>query len=430
MSSSSAQQELSGVAASSAAAAVPFTPKQMTGNVGVGVGESVEGMGAPFHSASAASKYIPRLVSRTDENGQLKFTFDRINVSLANALRRIILSDIPTFVFRTFPYAECKASITTNTSRIHNEIIKQRLSCIPIHIAEVDFPYKEYVMEVNVIADGTEIRYVTTKDFKLKNKTNGKYLTDVKSREIFPPNAITGDYIEFMRLMPKTTEYGEGEQLTLTCELDIGTAKEDGAFNVVCTCAYSMTVDPSKIDEAWRLKEGELVKEGIKIGSGDMAAQRKNWSLLDAQRLTKDDSFDFVVETVGVYSNADIVAKSAQIMINKCMKFIRDIESGENHIIPTVSTIQNGYDIELKGEDYTLGKALEFFMHDKHYAEDQTVTYCAFRKVHPHNPDSMIRVGFAETVGVDEGIVASYITTCARDAISVFEHIRDQFREY
>ena len=386
---------------------------------------------APFHSASAASKYIPRIVSKTDENGQLKFTIDRINVSLANALRRVILSDIPTFVFRTFPYSECRASITTNTSRIHNEILKQRLSCIPIHVSDMEPTIKEYQLEINVTADAGEIRYVTTKDFKLKNKTNGKYLTDVKVHEIFPPNAISGDFIEFARLLPKMTEYGEPEQLVMTCDLDIGAAKEDGAFNVVSTCAYQMTMDPAKVDEAWRVKEAELVKEGVAtIGSEEMKAQRKNWALLDAQRFTKEDSFDFVVETVGVFANADIVSKAAQIMINKCTKFIRDIETGENHIIPTVSTIQNGYDIELKGEDYTLGKVLEFFMHDKHYAEDQTVTYCAFRKIHPHNPDSMIRIGFAETVGVDEGIVAEYITTCARDAIAVFEHIRDQFREY
>ena len=387
--------------------------------------------GAPFHSASASSKYIPRIVSKTDERGELRFTIDKINVSLANALRRVILSDIPTLVFRTFPYSECKASITTNTSRIHNEILKQRLSCIPIHITDTTFPHGDYQLEIDVTADGNEIRYVTTKDFKMKNKTNGKYLTDIKVREIFPPNAISGDYIEFARLLPKMTEYGEPEQLVMTCELDIGTAKEDGAFNVVSTCAYQMTMDPAKVDEAWRIKEAELVKEGVAaVGSEEMKAQRKNWSLLDAQRFTKEDSFDFVVETVGVFTNADIVSKAAQIMINKCTKFIRDIESGENHIIPTVSTIQNGYDIELKGEDYTLGKVLEFFLHDKHYAEDQTVTYCAFRKIHPHNPDSMIRVGFAETVGVDEGIVAEYITTCARDAIAVFEHIRDQFREY
>ena len=387
--------------------------------------------GAPFHSAPAVSKYIPRIVSKTDERGELRFTVDRINVSLANAIRRVILSDISTFVFRVYPHSECRSTITVNTSRIHNQILNQRLSCIPIHITEQDFPYKDYTVEINATADGNEIRYITTKDFKVKNKTNGKYLTDVKVREIFPPNAITGDFIEFARLLPKMTEYGEPEQLAMTCDLDIGAANQDGAFNIVSTCAYQMTMDPSKVDEAWRIKEAELVKEGVAaIGSDEMKAQRKNWSLLDAQRHTKDDSFDFVIETVGVFTNADIVSKAAQIMINKCTKFIRDIESGENHIIPTVSTIQNGFDIELKGEDYTLGKVLEFFMHDKHYADDQTVTYCAFRKIHPHNPDSMIRVGFAETVGVDEGIVAEYITTCARDAIAVFEHIRDQFREY
>jgi DNA-directed RNA polymerase subunit L len=386
---------------------------------------------APFHSASAVSKYIPRIVSKTDQNGQLNFTIDRINVSLANALRRVILSDIPTLVFRVYPHSECRSTITVNTSRIHNQILNQRLSCIPIHITDQDFPFKDYAVEINVTADGGEIRYITTKDFRMKNKVNGKYLTDVKVREIFKPNEITGDFIEFARLLPKMTEYGEPEQLAMTCDLDIGTAQQDGAFNVVSTCAYQMTIDPTKVDEAWRIKEAELVKEGVAaIGSEEMNAQRKNWSLLDAQRHTKDDSFDFVIETVGVFTNAEIVSKAAQIMINKCTKFIRDIESGENHIIPTVSTIQNGFDIELKGEDYTLGKVLEFFMHDKHYADDQTVTYCAFRKIHPHNPDSMIRVGFAETVGVDEGIVAEYITTCARDAIVVFEHIRDQFREY
>jgi DNA-directed RNA polymerase subunit L len=386
---------------------------------------------APFHSALAASKYIPRIVSRTDERGELRFTIDKINVSLANALRRVILSDIPTFVFRTFPYSESKASITTNTSRLHNEILKQRLSCIPIHITDQDFPYQDYQLEVNVTANSGEIRYITTKDFKVKNKVTGKYLTDVKVHEIFPSNPVSSDYIEFARLLPKMSEYSEGEQLAMTCDLDIGSAREDGAFNVVCTCAYQMTMDAAKVDEAWRIKEAELVKEGIAtVGSEEMKAQRKNWSLLDAQRFTKEDSFDFVIETVGVFTNAEIVHKAAQIMINKCTKFIRDIESGENHIIPTVSTIQNGFDIELKGEDYTLGKVLEFFLHDKHYAEDQTVTYCSFRKIHPHNPDSMIRVGFAETVGVDENIVAEYITTCARDAIVVFEHIRDQFREY
>ena len=60
------------------------------------------------------------------------FTLSGVNVSLANAVRRTILSDVPLVVFRTTPNEKNKCNIITNTSRLNNEIIKQRLSCIPI----------------------------------------------------------------------------------------------------------------------------------------------------------------------------------------------------------------------------------------------------------------------------------------------------------
>ena len=34
----------------------------------------------------------------------LTFTISNINMSYANAIRRVILADIPTVVFRTFPH--------------------------------------------------------------------------------------------------------------------------------------------------------------------------------------------------------------------------------------------------------------------------------------------------------------------------------------
>ena len=39
----------------------------------------------------------------------------------------ILLSNIPTVVFKTFPYSENKCDITKNTTRFNNEILKQRL---------------------------------------------------------------------------------------------------------------------------------------------------------------------------------------------------------------------------------------------------------------------------------------------------------------
>ena len=66
-------------------------------------------------------------------NGYLTFNLSGVDVSVANAIRRIILSEIETVVFRTAPYARSLANIKTNTTRLNNELIKQRLSCIPIH---------------------------------------------------------------------------------------------------------------------------------------------------------------------------------------------------------------------------------------------------------------------------------------------------------
>ena len=63
----------------------------------------------------------------------LSFTLSNCYVSFANALRRIILSEIPTIVIRSTPYERNDVTIHINTTRLNNEILKQRLSCIPIH---------------------------------------------------------------------------------------------------------------------------------------------------------------------------------------------------------------------------------------------------------------------------------------------------------
>ncbi len=43
-----------------------------------------------------------------EENNVLSFTLSGVNVSIANSLRRIILSEIPCVVFKTTPHKENK----------------------------------------------------------------------------------------------------------------------------------------------------------------------------------------------------------------------------------------------------------------------------------------------------------------------------------
>ena len=364
----------------------------------------------------------PRISNLIEENGTLKFTLTECNMSIANALRRIIVSDIPTFVFRTYPYSENKAEIRHNTTRLHNEIIKQRLSCIPIHIHDMNFPYKDYVIELDIKNDTDNIIYVTTRDFKIKNIVTEHYSSESEVRQIFPPCPITGDYIEFARLQPKLSENIDGERLTLRCALDIGTAGQDGSFNVTSTCAYECTPDTEKANQAWAEKEKAFKKEDM--SEEDIEFEKKNWFILEAKRFYVENSYDFVVESVGVFDNMEILTKACDIMIKKCEAFMYDLQHGNVVIVTSETTLKNGFDVTLKNEDYTLGKVVEFYLYQNNFIGDKSVSFCGFRKPHPHSVDSLIRIAFhnpIEVVGV-----SGYLQGATDYAIQTYKQIMTQ----
>ena len=361
----------------------------------------------------------PHISNVRTENGFLKFSLLDCNMSIANALRRIIISDIPTFVFRTYPYSENKAEVTHNTTRFHNEIIKQRLSCIPIHIDDMDFPYKDYVIEVDVKNDTDNILYVTTKDFKIKNIKTDVYSDESAVRAIFPPSAITGDYIEFARLQPKLSENIDGERLTLRCGLDIGMASQDGAFNVISTCAYECTPDIQKANEVWKDKEAVMKKSNV--SEAEIEFEKKNWFLLEAKRYYQSNSYDFTIESVGVFENIEIVIKACEIMISKCEKLLENLQHGKVTILPSETTLKNGFDITLVNEDYTLGKVIEFYLYQQNFIADKTLSFCGFRKPHPHATESIIRVAFHNEI--DPVGVSGYVQAASDSAITAFKKL-------
>jgi len=362
------------------------------------------------------------LISNKDDS--LQFTLSGVNVSLANAIRRTILSDIPLLVFKTLPYEENKANILVNTTRLNNEILKQRLSCIPIHIRDIDtFPLKNYHLEVNVENNTDTMMYVTTKDFLIKDLVVNKYLSEAKTREIFPPDDYTGYYIDFVRLRPKISEDLPGEKIHLTCDFSIGTAKQDGMFNVVSTCSYGFTPDLDKMDAELAKKKQIWKDEGKKTEEIDFEA--KNWKLLDGLRITIKDSFDFTLKTIGIYSNSELLDKSSTILLEKIQNLDKLLETDELILEPSKNTMTNCYDLILENEDYTIGKALEYMLYTKFYENMKTLTYCGFKKMHPHDSNSIIRLAYADPV--DPSVIKQNIKECLVDLVKIYSKIQKEF---
>ena len=353
----------------------------------------------------------------------LMFTLSGVNVSLANAIRRTILSDIPLVVFRTTPYQQNKANIISNTSRLNNEILKQRLSCIPIYIKDIEgFPMKNYQLEVNVenITDTT--MYVTTKDFIIKDLITGKPISESKNREIFPANDYTGYFIDFVRLRPKISDEIPGEKIHLTCDFSVGTSKEDGMFNAVSTCSYGFTVD-SLAQEAILEKYKQTWKDEGKTKE-EVDFEAKNWKLLDGLRITTKDSFDFIIQTIGIYDNVELVHKACEILINKFQYQDTLLEKDELEIKKAENTMSNSFDIILENEDYTIGKVLEYFMYTKFY-ETKMLTFCGFKMMHPHDSYSIIRVAYKDAI--DKSSIKGHLKECIDESIQVFLRVKKEF---
>jgi DNA-directed RNA polymerase II subunit RPB3 len=346
-----------------------------------------------------------------------RFQLSGINVSLANSIRRVILSEIPCIVFHTETYEDNKCTIEINTSRLHNEIIKQRLSCIPIHETDLEVLTDKYILEVDVKNETDNIIYVTTEDFRVKNKANGNYLTKEVVRKLFPPNIKTNRYIDFVRLKPKITATIPGEHLKLSCEFSVSQAKANNMYNVVSKCAYSNTPDLEKIDKVWSEMEKKLQSEQLSIE--EIEFQKKNFYLLDAQRIFVDDSFDFIVESIGVYENKALPKKACAILQNKFVDMITAIDGDIIPIHMSETTMDYCYDIVLENEDYTMGKVIEYILYERFYQGEKTLSFCGFKKMHPHNADSIIRIAFVDTA--DKTMVRDYLRKACVDAQAFYK---------
>ena len=120
-----------------------------------------------------------------NKQGVLEFTIKNVNVSIVNGLRRTLLTNIPSSVIDSK-----QSEFYTNTGRLHNEILKQRLDCIPVHIKDTSV-LSDLLLEVDMVNDTDMLMYLTTRDFKIKNISTDTYLTDEAVEQIFPPNKLT-----------------------------------------------------------------------------------------------------------------------------------------------------------------------------------------------------------------------------------------------
>jgi DNA-directed RNA polymerase subunit L len=289
---------------------------------------------------------------------------------------------------------------------------------------ELDLLPGNYVLDLDKKNDTDDMIVITTEDFRVRNKENGNYLTVEEVRKIFPPFKKTNTFIDFARLRPRIGDSIPGEHIKLTCEFSVHTASENSMFNVVSKCTYGYTLDHEKIAEAWQKQEDQLrTQDSIK--ETDLEFKKKNFMLLDAQRIYKENSFDFQIQTVGVYDNREIVKMGARILYEKFLQMAENLDANLVPILNSETTMDFSFDVLIDNEDYTMGKTIEYFLYEKYYVQEKTLSFCGFKKFHPHDTKSTVRLAFTEHA--DKSMAKQYVRTACMDAHEFFKMVYKLF---
>jgi len=332
-----------------------------------------------------------------------RFRITGVDKSVVNALRRTLVGNIPIIVMKP---QDCV--ITENTTRFTNEIIKARLACIPVHHSSSIFD--KFTISVNHTNQTQQTMYLTTDMFTVE-KAGKKY----DDKRLFPSYANTGldgkthmCYIDFIRLRP-------GETLSLSCDTSIGTANESGMYNSVGTCAYGCTQDKEASDRAYRESEGK---------------SKEDWDLLNAKRYVVPNSFDFVLESIGVYTN-DQLLRYAIVVLNAQFEYCKSLTT--EMVEESLTTIQNCFDVKITGDyhlkeltvhvdgDYTIGKMLEAQIFKRFHDATNPITYVAFFKKHPHDKFGILRVAFE---GATAKTIVELVQQACDECVSILENLK------
>ncbi len=356
-------------------------------------------------------------LSETEES--LRFEIANVDVSIVNSLRRVILTNIDQLVFRGFPHAENQLVFEKNNTKFNNEFLKHRIQSVPIFESDTskfDNFVKNYYIKVKVANDTNTRKDVTTKDFKIVHKDSGKMIGEVETRKLFPPDKITGDYILLAVLMPKVSEADEAEELSLTLNFSVGNAKQDSCWNVVSKCAYFNKPDDPNIKKAIAEKPKE---------------DRRDFELLDSQRIFLKNQFVFHLTSLGVFTNHDILRKACTFLIERMTEFSLFLSNASftkkqfGDMEPFglyQSESESGFYLRIQEDDYTIGKLIENHLNLMFGKE---IYYISFKKDHPHDSHCFVSFEYRTPVNID--IITKHLSQVSGQIIESYKTISAYF---
>jgi DNA-directed RNA polymerase I and III subunit RPAC1 len=291
-----------------------------------------------------------------DEND---IVFDLINadVSIANALRRIMIAEVPTVAIETVYFED-------NTSIIQDEVLAHRLGLIPLKVDANKL--EEWVKGEDPTTVDTLVICLNVECPKPSGNSKGALGNNrvyssllkwsaMEEQEVLFPEGVFPVHDDIL-----LAELGPGQSIRLSCYAHTGVGKDHAKFSPVSTASYKLlseivfkqpvegpaarelvemcpmgVFDIEDIAPAKGSKEG--VKQRARVANPRACTmcreciRREGWS--EKVELRKNaNHFVFTVESTGTMAPETIVRQGISILKQKASKFHHLVVEYENNM--------------------------------------------------------------------------------------------------
>jgi len=303
----------------------------------------------------------------------IKFELTNVNTSLANGIRRVLIANIETIAFD-----ETNINMKENTTILHNEYIKHRISLIPIYFNEIKNYNNNEPLIINYSKKNNDENFFTVyaQDFTIEYKEQL-----LNSKDIF------------IRNVP-ICELRKGETLIFNAKAIKGHSKMNAIWQAVNSVGYYF-----KYEQPTEERLSEFKTE----------IEKRNYINCDIQKdYIKNDqgepeTYVFNVELCGNRNGKNLINETLDFLTTKIKNIILNIENYDNNEkidINENNKVKGLTDYYIKDEDHTIGNLINYELNN-----DDRIIFCGYNMKHPLTPECRIRIRVKKKYNVNDILI-------------------------
>lgn len=389
-----------------------------------------------------------------------------LDKSLVNAIRRTLLNDIPNIAFKTNENSENDITIVENNGQLHNEMLLDRISLIPLYINTKKY-MKNYLFELKVEHDNNDVfKFVTSNDFniyplksEIQNKIDNLDDDDVideelnelinsnnyenydtknplpqkKKDEIFRPFEFKNkkNYCLITELK-STNDENLKQKIHLYGIPSLSSGEKNAKFQAVSCSTYSFLKDEDLINH--------IVQERIKLENIEEENKEKftqKLLLSESEKYYFRDSnnepnkYNFRVKSQHYMDSPTLFKNSITIIIEKLdylkISFLKLLQNKDTSIL---SEKKNDYvyNFTIYNEGHTIGNLIQSHIARRSISDDSILQLAGYKKIHPLEESLRLTVSINPSNKISKENDVKKYQSIVNFLIQELENIKQDFK--